>query len=158
MCYKERRFYWSTLSDKGKKIYHYHGFSMNNSDMSTWFMEQQHFISFCSVYWCVWIPSILYFTCLNSFCAFFLMLYWSNPVSIPMSTMLELLTSCFFIRFLNSWDDNPGRYIIFNNHICAYNILLKMGMIWWKKLPPFCLLKIFTYKTNFSLFRKKLVH
>ena len=76
----------------------------------------------------------------------FLLLHWSPPVPIILNALIEILNLCHFIDFLNACNDRNVRHISCTNHLHAYNRLLKMGMIWWKKLPQLFWLKIITSK------------
>ena len=45
ICYKNTRFYCSTLSDQDKRFYYCYGFSSISSKTRTWFLEHQHYMS-----------------------------------------------------------------------------------------------------------------
>ena len=76
----------------------------------------------------------------------FFLLYWSLTGTIIPYDLIEILISCYFYWRLNSYDDRPWGKLRCTDHLHAYKRLLNMGMIWCKKLPYICRLKIITSK------------
>ena len=121
-CYKNTRFYWSTFSDNNAKFYYCHIFPglFQIQVLAYWIIN--NLCRNVSVDCCVCLTSILYFYLLKYFCAFFL------PV--------PLIPILYFFKCLNACDDSPVRHIRCNYHIHSCKVLLKIGIIWWKKNSP----------------------
>ena len=132
--YKETRLYWSTWSDKDKKLYYCHYFSRINSETRTCFMEHQHRTEQRSRWLLCLSPFHTLLYLLNFFVLAFFLLHWSLHVIIRMSALIEIFTLYFFVECLNVCNYRLVRQLIHTDHINAYNMLFYMGMIWYKKI------------------------
>ena len=87
---------------------------------------------------CVYIPSIIYFSCWTRFCACFLTFPFITPCS---NSYVRYdwnfnLVSFFFVDCFTACDDIPVIQLSYTDYIYAYNRILKMGMTQSKKIPP----------------------
>ena len=97
ICYKNKRFYRSTCSDKEKKLYYCHGFP---GLIQRWGLALRNIKivrNKDSVDCCVCIPSILYFTCWTFF-AYFI----PDPLITPCYNP-HVWSAWNFDLFLNFW-------------------------------------------------------
>ena len=70
ICYKALRFNCSVCL-LNKRVYQYHGPIIMSSQLSTFFIQNHHCISFFRVDWCACLPSLHHLTCWKRFCAWF---------------------------------------------------------------------------------------
>ena len=118
-------------------IYSCHGFSSINLEISSCFMEHQHFMEKNPVDCFVCLPSTLQFICWTRSVIFFFLFHWSLPVIIHLSGMVEILTLyCFCWLF-----ECPVRELRFTEQVHYYNRLLNMGMIWFQNITSLLLTK-----------------
>ena len=112
------RFYWSMWPDKDRKIYYYHGFYRNNSEMKCCLMGHQLCITNCSVDWCVCFPSFLYFACWTRFCACFIPVLmipncYNTYVWYHLKFNLVLFYLTILIHVMTGLSDRPAVLTIF---------------------------------------------
>ena len=137
----QKRFYCSMWSDKYKKIYYCHGFSRINSDTRNRFMEHKH----CMDQRFSWLVCLSHFYPLLYLLNYFLWLFYSCFIDNSLLKSLCLIClkflTCVFFYFLNSFYDRPVIQLSFADHLHSYTRLLKMRMIWYKKILPIWWLK-----------------
>ena len=151
------RFYWSVCS-LNKRFYYFHvlvhGPARSGSELRNWFIKHRYCMALCSVYFCVWIPYLHHFTCLNHFCACFLptllIIQYSNPsafsywnfdlVSVLLSFLMRVMTSISYTSSLltifitiTGYLQCSWSYVSFRNHsLCYLNIIsCKMNFIFF---------------------------
>ena len=108
ICYRKPMFYCSTCSIEDKKLYNCHRFVRKSSEMSTFFVENEHCLYLCPVHWCICLPSTLYFTCETRCCDCFL------PVL--------LITLC------------SNNYVCYNWN---FGLVLLLLTVWMNAMTPF---------------------
>ena len=95
------------------------------------------------------------FYLLNSFCASFIPITSITSCNIPCVCSDWNFDLVLFFYWLNACGQIPVRHIKFTDHIHAYNSLLNMGMIRYKKTPPHFLLNQLTSITKKHYFLKR---
>ena len=140
------RFYWSTCSDKNKKITIVVGFPVliQRQGLASWNIN-----IIChnfSVDCCVLYPFHTLLYLLNSFCACFIPVPFIATYNMSYICCDWNLDLVLFFYCLNACDDIPIRQVICTNHIHSYNRLLKMVKIWCKKNSPLLTKPIDFYK------------
>ena len=123
---QKMRFYWSARSIN-KTFYYYHGPAIRDSDLRTCFIEHSKCMAICWVDLCVCLPSLHYFTCWTSSCAFFLPIF--------------LIPLCSNIYVWSAWNFHPVLLLFYSwMYVVTYlsdtpdvlnNFMLITGFLKW---------------------------